>query len=328
MERSPALGMPDVGRRRAPVTSPGRHTGRLRRRGRRVLAALASAAGDLLGLVVPVDCVACGAPDSALCPVCARRLRALTAQPARVEAHAPALIEAGGRVLLPAVAAGPYRNELSLAVLAFKRHGSGALADELAAGLARALRSATGDAGGDVLLVPVPTSRGAYVRRGFDPLRLLLRRIRREGRLPRGTVWAEALGPRRVPLAERVASLARSALGAGAGSQKGLGRSQRRARVSGSLRARSRARVLGWGPSRSRPRPGGFVGVRGRRCVVVDDVLTTGATAREAARALEAEGAVVIGLVTLAYVPLREAREGRGGGYAPSGHQSIGTNGG
>ncbi|WP_217697930.1 ComF family protein [Sinomonas mesophila] len=284
-----------------------RHAAGPRTRAARVLAALRAAAGDLLGLLVPADCVSCGAPETLLCAACARRLRALTSVPRRVEEHAPALVEEDGGVLLAAVAAGPYRDELSLAILAFKRHGSAELASELASGLARALRAAAGSE--EVWLVPVPTTTSAYVRRGFDPLGILLGRLRREGRLPAGAVWAEALRPRRLRPSERAAAWARAVLRAGSGTQKGLGRGARRSRASGSLAARRRVvlrpagsrRVWAWRQGAGRP---GQVGaLRGRRCIVVDDVLTTGATAREAARALEAAGAVVVGLVALAHVP-------------------------
>lgn len=318
-----------AGKSAEPVVAAGRHAERPRGLPARVRDGLTAAAGELFGLAVPVECVACGAHDTQLCPACTRRLRALTARPARVDEHAPALIEASGRVLLPAVAAGPYRNELSLALLAFKRHGSSALAGELSAALARALRAAAGSSGRGVLLVPVPTSRSAYLRRGFDPLRLLLTRVRREGRLPSGTVWVEALGPRRQRFKDHATAVAAKAVGAGGSSQKGLGRSQRRSRVSGSLAARPRPRVLGRGAEQGVGARGGTRGLarrgerslrqslqqslmgslRGRRCVVVDDVLTTGATAREAARALEAAGGVVLGVVTLAYVPHPEAAE-------------------
>jgi predicted amidophosphoribosyltransferase len=276
---------------------PSRHAAAPRSRLLRLAAYAAAVARELLGLVVPVDCVSCGAPDSTLCSRCARRLRSITARPARVEAHAAALIEADGTVLLPAVAAGPYRNELSLALLDFKRHGSRTLERELAAGLARAVRAAVGTDGVAVWLVPVPTSTAAFLRRGFDPLALLGRRVRREGRLPPGAVWVPALRQRRVPLHSALLGAARSAAGLGDGSQKGLGKGQRRRRAAGSLEARARVRV----PGRKGPAP-----VRGRPCILVDDVLTTGSTLREAGRALEAAGAVVLGAATLAYVPLRE----------------------
>lgn len=69
------------------------------------------------------------------------------------------------------------------------------------------------------------------------------------------------------------------------GDQRGLGRAQRRANVAGAFAARHAA---------------------GREVVIIDDVLTTGATLDEAARALRAGGAHVAGAVTLAATTQRE----------------------
>ncbi|MFT4228957.1 MAG: phosphoribosyltransferase family protein [Microbacterium sp.] len=66
--------------------------------------------------------------------------------------------------------------------------------------------------------------------------------------------------------------------------QRMLGRAGRGANVEGSLR--------------SRP-------ARGLRVVIADDVVTTGATVREAARALSAAGAHVVGAATVAATALR-----------------------
>ena len=67
--------------------------------------------------------------------------------------------------------------------------------------------------------------------------------------------------------------------------QRGLGRELRRENLRDALEAR-----------RIRP---------GTRVVIVDDVLTTGSTVREAQRALEAAGAIVVAAATLAATPRR-----------------------
>jgi predicted amidophosphoribosyltransferase len=197
-----------------------------------------------------------------------------------------------GSVLLPVVAAGAYRAELAQCLLSFKSHGQARLGAELARGLARALHASSGPGQG-LVLVPVPTSAAAYRRRGFSPVHVLLRRLVRGDEIPGFTV-ADALRksvpparntkPPALPLWGRLRD---GPTGAGplSGGQKGLGRGERARRVRGSMRARS-------GPWPAR--------VEGRVCIIVDDVLTTGATLAEAARALRAAGAIVSGAVVLA----------------------------
>jgi predicted amidophosphoribosyltransferase len=69
--------------------------------------------------------------------------------------------------------------------------------------------------------------------------------------------------------------------------QKALGSAERRENTAGTMRAR-------------RPLPG-------RTFLLVDDVITTGATLEECARAVRAAGGRVIGAAALASTPLRSA---------------------
>ncbi|WP_371818143.1 ComF family protein [Pseudarthrobacter sp. C4D7] len=182
-----------------------------------------------------------------------------------------------GTTLLPVVAAGVYRDELAQALLAFKRQGQHQLAGSLGRVLAGAVRSAA-PRGNGILLVPVPTGTAAYVNRGFSPVHLLLKEAARQ--LP-GLDVADVLGKKSASRLEWSRALG---LGHGPGGQKGLGRGARSRRVRGSMRVKSGARAR----------------VAGKPCIIVDDVLTTGATLGEAARTLHAAGARVRGAVVLA----------------------------
>ncbi|TQJ41558.1 putative amidophosphoribosyltransferase [Arthrobacter sp. SLBN-112] len=240
---------------------------------------LAGALVDLLALAVPVDCVCCGAEDSTLCPSCAGRIRQLTRQPFRAESGAPALMDVAGTIMLPVVAAGVYRDELAQGLLSFKRHGQHQLGRSLGRALAGAVRAAVPDGSG-FLLIPVPTSTAAYVHRGFSPVHLLLKEaVRQLSGVGVADVLAKtaASGPL---LPGSHGSGGRN----GAAGQKGLGRGARSQRVRGSMRVKRGGRAL----------------VAGRSCIIIDDVLTTGATVGEAARALYLAGAKVRGAVVLA----------------------------
>lgn len=266
-----------------------------------------AAAAELLALAAPVCCVCCGAEDLVLCGTCARQIRLLTRSPFRAEAQAPALMDMDGSVLLPVVAAGVYRAELAQAVLSFKRYGQVPLGRVLAQALGGAVGAAAGEPPG-VWLVPVPTSNSAFRKRGFSPVHLLLKRFSR-GRVSAAT---ELAGPRVVDALRKTGTLrqagwsrsrpltrsrrafpapspgtlgALGSLGSLGGGQKGLGRGARARRVRGSMRVRGRP----WVPE-----------LRGKPCIIIDDVLTTGATLAEAARALRQAGALVRGAVVLA----------------------------
>ena len=281
-------------------TTAARHRGAYLRPLARLADGAAAAAAEVLALAAPLDCVCCGAEDLALCGGCERHVRLLMRTPFRAEAQAPALMDVDGSVLLPVVAAGAYRAELAQALLSFKKHGQGQLAGVLSAGLARAIRAATGETR-EVLLVPVPTSGSAYRRRGFSPVHVLLGRLGAPyapgaGRKAAGLTTTRALrktgrwagwgaaGGRVVPVPSG-APTGVPGLRGQPGGQKGLGRGDRAQRVRGSMRVRR-----------------GFFApdVNGRPCIIVDDVLTTGATLAEAARALRAAGALVTGAVVLA----------------------------
>ena len=277
----------------------------------RALSAVA-ALRDLASVLSPSDCVGCGASDAVLCPRCRAVIRAATVRPfpahdgaeslplrealSPVRATAPPVgagIDAGGTPggflePLPAVAAGIYRNELAAALLAFKNKQRTGLVSVLGPALAGALRTArpawerdgpsSGDGGADseVLLVPVPSRFAARTRRGYAPVDVLAGWVSARGLLPRGT---------------RVEGLLvqRDLLGLGHGAQKGKGR-RARGQARGSMSVR-RGKVA-----------------KGRTCVIVDDVLTTGATVAEAYRCLTEAGARVEAAVFVAATrPPRQA---------------------
>jgi predicted amidophosphoribosyltransferase len=241
----------------------------------RAVDVLAGALSEVVALAVPVECVCCGREDRAICAGCERQLRLLTKRPFRAESAAPALMGSDGSVLLPVVAAGIYREELAQSVLSFKRHGQGPLGAALGKALGKAVLAATGTASSEVWLVPVPSSGSAYRKRGFSPVHLLLARLRHDAALG-GMKCHDVLRKVRSPS---------TAGGGGPGGQKGLGRGDRVRRVRRSMRA---------------VRGAGAAGLAGRPCIIIDDVLTTGSTLAEAARALHQAGAVVRGAVVLA----------------------------
>ena len=236
---------------------------------------------SLSDLLLPRTCP-CGNPVG---PVCRRCAAGLDGQ-ARVVRPYPA--PAG----LPiCTAAAPYAGAARRLLIAYKERGRRDLIGALALALARAvlaLPCAGAGAGArkvsaapdlpfrGLVLVPVPASRAARRTRGFDHVAALVRRA--VGCLRDGwgveARWKPLLEPAR-PVAD----------------QAGLTAGDRATNVSGALRVCCGYR-----------RTSGSAGL----VVVVDDVLTSGATVAEAARALCAAGIRPAGAAVIATVVRRE----------------------
>nr|WP_073704391.1 phosphoribosyltransferase family protein [Nocardiopsis sp. TSRI0078] len=169
----------------------------------------------------------------------------------------------------PVWAAGPYAGHHRRVLLAYKEGGADALAAPLGERLAAAY-TASGLAAPGTLLVPVP-GRGPPRDPRAPVTRLALTCLADAGGADAGRV---------VPLLRYRGRRRR---------QAGLGRAERLANRAGAFVAD----LPGAGAAESGAAPGGAA-------VVVDDVLTTGATVAEAARALRARGIRVAGAVVLA----------------------------
>ncbi|MGW7007745.1 ComF family protein [Streptomyces sp. NPDC054933] len=228
---------------------------------------------EIADLVLPVDCAGCGRVRSALCDGCREKLCGA----GTVRRVWPDPVPSG---LPPVYAAGAYEDEVRAVLLAHKERGALRLAEPLGEALAQAVRAAIRGVGGGegkaprpspLLLVPVPSARLATAARGHDPARRVALRAARE--LRRGGVSARVL-----------AVLRQRRLVA---DQAGLSAAERLENLSGALGAVSGSGRL----------------LRDGLVVVVDDVLTTGASVVEAARAVDAAGGQVCAAAVVAATP-------------------------
>jgi competence protein ComFC len=157
---------------------------------------------------------------------------------------------------------GAYGGALKDVLLLFKYRGCAPLARPLARFAEAVLGGEAAVWDGADLIVPVPLHRARRRERGFNQSRLLARELARPRDLP--VLRASLVKIRNVP------------------PQAGLRAAERERNAVGAYAVRRPDRV------------------RGKVCVLIDDVSTTGATLRECARVLREAGAEDVRAITLA----------------------------
>ncbi|MQY32071.1 hypothetical protein SRB17_00110 [Streptomyces sp. RB17] len=230
---------------------------------------------DLTDLVLPTDCTGCGAPRTVLCPRC--RAALCGRAPRRVRP----VPEPAGLPVVHAVA--PYAEQVRTLLLAHKERGALALTGALGAALAGAVRAGLGGSFRPVLLVPVPSARWAVRARGHDPVRRMALAAAGELRRTGTPARVAAVLRQRRPVAD----------------QAGLDARSRLANLAGALEVTAGGgRLLGEG-----------------HVVLVDDLITTGASLAEAARAVREVAEEGTGVRTVVYGAVtREGRDERRNG--------------
>lgn len=261
--------MPDGGTGTAEVDGPQRRP--LSGRWRSLLGAVGSA-------IVPPVCLACQAALSehdALCARCWGQIAFIRA-PVCDRLGLPLPFGGGGPLISAAAAADPPVYDRARAVAVFQHQG---VLQRLVHGMkyhdrhdARRLFGAwMVAAGADLLpgidiIVPVPLARWRLVRRQFNQSALLAQEIARRT----GLAWSPSLLVRTRSTPPQV----------------GLTREQRRLNVRGAFEVPDRRRSL----------------VEGRDILLVDDVITTGATVEAATRVLKRAGAARVDVLAVGLV--------------------------
>jgi len=227
-----------------------------------------------LDLVLGASCLGCGTPGRLLCGSCASGLP--------LEAHDTRPVPCPDG-LARTVAAAPYDGLVRAMVIGLKEQGLLGLTAPLGSLLGLSVERiapATTAPLVPLVLVPVPSRPSSVRARGLDSTRAVAERaagrLRREGRVV------------------SVAPLLRTR--AGLHDQAGLDAHERAANLAGSLTC---------------PAPGlRRLARRAEEVVVVvcDDVVTTGATAREAQRALAEVGLPIAGIAAVAATVRRSLR--------------------
>jgi ComF family protein len=236
---------------------------------------LLQALSPLVDLIYPPRCPACGEGLSAqdgLCPRCWSEL-VIPGEPSCALCQRPFTSEQSERAICApclteapghdGIAAGTLYNEASRKLVLGFKHGRRIA---LAPMLARLAATQLPELEGEWLVVPVPLHRWRLWRRGYNQSALLARQI---AQLRGQTLLVDGL--------QRVKPT--PALG-------GLGRAARRRALSGAIAVNPRRREQ----------------LRGAQVVVVDDVLTSGATSEACVKALKRAGATKVRIACFARV--------------------------
>jgi ComF family protein len=238
--------------------------------------ALRAGLNALIGVVYPPGCIACQAATGeaqALCPACWARLGFIE-RPYCERLGTPFAVDLGAGLLSPAAIADPPVFGRARAVCRFDGTAR-ELVHKLKYGdrqeLALSLGAMMAQAGRELLpdadrVVPVPLHRSRIWTRRFNQAAALAKVVARSARRP--------LAPAALARVKRTRQ------------QVGLTRAQRAENLQGAFRVP---------PAERR-------GIEGRRILLVDDVLTTGATVNAAARALLRAGAIEVDVLTFARV--------------------------
>jgi ComF family protein len=214
----------------------------------------------ILDLAFPARCPGCGTEGSPICDECLPGLHARLERPAGIPIGLPSDVPPP---LVQLEWCAPFSGLVRRALHELKYTGETRLAKPLGNAVARRWRRA--GAGGD-LLVPVPVHADRRRRRGYDQAELIAIAAAADLRLPAA------------PILERNRATT---------AQFDLDRASRATNVSGAFRLRSPP------PGRRRP-------LAGRWVVLVDDVVTTGATLSACADVLLDAGAVCVSAITVA----------------------------
>ncbi len=175
-----------------------------------------------------------------------------------------------------AVAYGLYDGGMREAIHALKYNRLHPAAKVLGGMLAQAIARLAAQAPAEMLVVPVPLHRSKYAQRGFNQARALAEEALKELRKTH-PAWQLKLAPTTLL---RLRST---------GSQAGLTPRQRRQNVRGAFSIADAGAVTA------------------KHVLLIDDILTTGATARAAAQALVRAGAASVWVATLARAQRRGA---------------------